>query len=134
MRPDRMTTKSREAFQDAIDRAGRFGNPELQPEHLLAAMLEQDGGVAAPLFQKAGGDVSALKAAVARKLEGFPKVSGGAEPGLSRRALEVIRRADDEAKKLKDDYISVEHYVLAMARHDKDVTALLEQQGGIGYD
>jgi ATP-dependent Clp protease ATP-binding subunit ClpB len=134
MRPERMTTKSREAFQDAIDRAGRFGNPELQPEHLLAAMLEQEGGVAGPLFQKAGGDLSALKAAVARNLDGFPKVSGGAEPGLSRRALEVIRRADDEAKKLKDEYISVEHYVLAMARHDRDVMSLLEQQGGIGYD
>jgi ATP-dependent Clp protease ATP-binding subunit ClpB len=50
MRPERMTTKSREAFQDAIDRASRLGNPELQPEHVLAAALEQEGGVAAPLL------------------------------------------------------------------------------------
>ena len=57
MRPDRMTTKSREAFQEALGRASRAGNPELQPEHLLAAMLEQDGGVAAPLLQKAGADL-----------------------------------------------------------------------------
>jgi ATP-dependent Clp protease ATP-binding subunit ClpB len=134
MRPERMTTKSREAFQDAVDRAGRFGNPELQPEHLLAAMLDQDGGVAAPLFQKAGGDVAALRESVAKKIQGFPKVSGGAEPGLSRRSLEVIRRADDEAKKLKDDYISVEHYLLAMARHDREVAALFEQQGGINAE
>jgi ATP-dependent Clp protease ATP-binding subunit ClpB len=134
MRPDRMTTKSREAFRDASERASRFGNPELVPEHLLAAMLDQEGGVAAPLLQKAGADVSGLRDSVARKIEGLPRVSGGAEPGLSRRALEVIRRADDEAKKLKDDFISVEHYVLAMAQHDRDVQALFEQQGGVGYE
>jgi ATP-dependent Clp protease ATP-binding subunit ClpB len=133
MRPERMTTKSREAFQTAADRASRFGNPELQPEHLLAAMLEQEGGVAAPLLQKAGADVSALRDAVARRVEGFPKVSGGAEPGLARRALEVIRRADDEAKKLKDEYVSVEHYLLAMAQHDREVGTLFGQFG-IDYD
>jgi ATP-dependent Clp protease ATP-binding subunit ClpB len=134
MRPDRMTTKSREAFQDAVDRASRLGNPELQPEHLLSAMLDQNGGVASPLLQKAGADVAVLRDAVARKIEGFPKVSGGAEPGLSRRTHEVIRRADDEAKKLKDEFISVEHYVLAMVRHDRDVAALLQQNGGISYE
>ncbi len=133
MRPERMTTKSREAFQEAASRASRFGNPELQPEHLLAAMLDQEGGVAAPLLQKAGADVSALREATARKVEGLPRVSGGAEPGLSRRALEVIRRAEDEAKKLKDDYVSVEHYVLAMAQHDREVSGLLEPFG-IGYE
>ena len=72
MRPDRMTTKSREAFQDGIARASRFGNPELQPEHLLAAMIDQEGGVGGPLLQKAGADASALRAAVARKVEGLP--------------------------------------------------------------
>jgi ATP-dependent Clp protease ATP-binding subunit ClpB len=129
MRPDRMTTKSREAFQDAADRASRAGNPELQPEHLLAAMLDQEGGVGAPIVQKAGADVSALRAAVEQKLEKYPRVSGGAEPGLSRRALEVIRKADDEAKKLKDDYVSVEHYLLAMAQHDREIAAVFEQNG-----
>ncbi len=133
MRPERMTTKSREAFQDALDRASRFGNPELQPEHLLSAMLDQDGGVASPLLQKAGVDVSALRDAVARRVEGFPKVSGGAQPNLSRRALEVIRRADDEAKKLKDEYVSVEHYLLAMAQHDREIAGLFEQFG-VGYE
>jgi ATP-dependent Clp protease ATP-binding subunit ClpB len=133
MRPDRMTTKSREAFQDAADRASRSGNPELQPEHLLAAMLDQEGGVAAPLLQKAGADVSALRSAVAQRLEKYPRVSGGAEPGLSRRALEIIRKADDEAKKLKDDFVSVEHYLLAMAQFDREVQGLFEQ-AGINYE
>ncbi len=134
MRPDRMTTKSREAFQEAIDRASRAGHPELQPEHLLAAMLDQDGGVGRPLVQKAGADAEALTSAVARKVEGYPRVSGGAQPGLSRRTLEVIRKAEDEAKQLKDDYVSVEHYVLAMARHDRDIAGLLEASGGLTYE
>ena len=134
MRPDRMTTKSREAFQDAIDRASRSGNPELQPEHLLLAMLEQDGGVGAPLLQKAGADVKALGSAVEKRVEGFPHVSGGAQPGMSRRTLEVIRKADDEAKQLKDEYVSVEHYVLTMARHDREIETLLEQYGGVRYE
>ena len=134
MRPDRMTTKSREAFQDALDRASRFGNPELAPEHLLAAMLEQEGGVAGPLLQKAGADVGSLREGLARKVQDLPRVTGGAEPGLSRRTLEVIRRADDEAKQLKDEYISVEHYVLAMAKHDREVAALFQQNGAVGYE
>ena len=134
MRPERMTTKSREAFQDGIDRASRFGNPELQPEHWLAAMLDQDGGVAAPLLQKAGVDVPALRESLAKRIEGFPRVSGGAQPALSRRSLELVRRADDEAKKLKDDYVSVEHYVLAAAQHDRDTMSLFEQHGGVNYE
>jgi ATP-dependent Clp protease ATP-binding subunit ClpB len=129
-----MTTKSREAFQDALDQASRFGNPELQPEHLLAAMLEQEGGVAAPLLQKAGADLAALKAAVAKRVESLPRVSGGAQPGLSRRTLEIVRRADDEAKQLKDDFVSVEHYLLAAAKHDRESAALFEQSGGVGYE
>jgi ATP-dependent Clp protease ATP-binding subunit ClpB len=134
MRPDRMTTKSREAFQDAIDRASRFGNPELVPEHLLVSMLDQEGGVASPLLQKAGVDVSALREATASKVEGLPRATGGAEPGLSRRTLEVIRRADDEAKQLKDEYVSVEHYLLAMVRHDREIGALLRQHGGVDHE
>jgi ATP-dependent Clp protease ATP-binding subunit ClpB len=130
-----MTTKSREAFQVAIERAGRFGNPEVQPEHLLVAMLAQEGGVAAPLLQKAGSDIAALTESVAKRVEGFPRVTGGAEPGLSRRTLEVVRRADDEAKSLKDEFVSVEHYVLAMAKHDRAVMAILSQHGGgLGYE
>jgi ATP-dependent Clp protease ATP-binding subunit ClpB len=129
-----MTTKSREAFQEGLARASRYGNPELQPEHLLSAMLEQEGGVAGPLLQKAGADASALRSAVATKVGGLPRVTGGAEPSLSRRTLEIIRRAEDEAKQLKDDYVSVEHYVLAMARHDRDMMGLFEQNGGITYE
>jgi ATP-dependent Clp protease ATP-binding subunit ClpB len=134
MRPERMTTKSREAFQSAIDRASRLGNPQVQPEHVIAAMLEQEGGIAGPLLQKAGVDLDALRAALTSKIEALPRATGGAEPGLARQTLELIRRADDEAKQLKDEYVSVEHYLLAAVKHDKDLGALLLQQGGVTHE
>ncbi len=129
-----MTSKSQEALRDALDRASRRGNPELLPEHLLAALLEQDGGVAQPLLSKAGCDTDALGRLLEQKLEALPRVTGGAEPTLSRRTLEILRKAEDEAKSLKDDYVSVEHFVLAMAKHDRDIAGLLERTGGISYE
>ena len=81
MRPDRLTTKSQEAVRDALARAGRSGNPEVTPEHLLLAMLAQEDGVAHPLIQKAGGDLSALTRAVESKLTGLPRVTGARSQG-----------------------------------------------------
>jgi ATP-dependent Clp protease ATP-binding subunit ClpB len=65
-----MTSKSQEAFRAALDRTSRRGNPELLPEHLVAALLDQEGGVAQPLLSKAGSDTSALAKLVEQKLEG----------------------------------------------------------------
>jgi ATP-dependent Clp protease ATP-binding subunit ClpB len=129
-----MTTKSQEAIRDAIDAASRKGSPELYPEHLLLAVLAQDGGVGGPLVQKAGGDVEAIAKAVTLRVEGFPRVAGAGEPGLSRRLLDVVRKAEDEAKTLKDDFTSVEHFVLAMAKHDREIQGLFEKSGGVTYD
>ncbi len=134
MRPDRMTTKSQEAFRDALDLASRRGNPELVPEHLVLAILAQDGGIGLPLFQKAGGDPAALQREMEGYVEKLPRVTGGAEPGLSRRTLEVVRKAEDEAKNLKDDFVSVEHFVLALAKHDREVQGRFELAGGVTYD
>jgi len=134
MRPDRLTTKSQEAVRSAMDAAGRHGNPEVSPELLLLAMLAQDDGVARPLIQKAEGDVDALVQSLEKKAQSLPRVTGGAQPGLSRRTLEVFRKAEDEAKSLKDDFVSVEHFVLAMARHDRDLQGLFEAAGGLTYD
>ena len=134
MRPDRMTTKSQEAFRDALGLASRRGNPELVPEHLVRAMLEQEGGVAVPLIQKAGGDAAALERRLDNHLEGLPRVTGGAEPRLSRRTLDAVRRAEDEAKTLKDDYVSVEHCLVALAKHDREISGGLEAYGGVTED
>jgi ATP-dependent Clp protease ATP-binding subunit ClpB len=133
MRFDRMTTKSQEALRDAFDRASRAGNPELIPEHVLLSILEQKEGVGAPLLQKAGADVKAIVAAVQDRTRELPKVSGGAEPSLSRRATLFLQKAEDEAKGLKDEYVSVEHFLLAGAKHERDVRELFGRHG-VDYD
>jgi ATP-dependent Clp protease ATP-binding subunit ClpB len=129
-----MTTKSQEAFRASADIAARRGNPEILPEHLIRAMLEQDGGIAAPLFQKAGGDPTALARRVDAHLDKLPRVSGGAEPTLSRRTLEALRKAEDEAKTLKDEFLSVEHLMLGLAKGDRDAQAAFESAGGVNYE
>ena len=134
MRPDRLTTKSQEALRVGAEAASRRGNPELTPEHVVGAMLAQDEGVARPLFQKAGGDVAQLESQIARRVEGYPRVSGGAEPSLSRRTNDMLRKADDEANQLKDDFVSVEHFILALAKSDRELMAVFELAGGVTYD
>jgi ATP-dependent Clp protease ATP-binding subunit ClpB len=135
MRPDRMTTKSQEAFREASELAARAGNPELVPEHLMKAMLAQDGGIALPLFQKAGGDPATLDQRLDAYLAKLPKVGGSnAEPSLSRRTVEVFRKAEDEAKALKDDYVSVEHFVLSLAKNDREMMSAFEASGGVTAD
>src|SRR5258708_7779793 len=133
MRMDRMTLKSQEALRAAVDLASRRGNPEVLPEHILFAALTQDGGIAAPLVQKAGAAPQALAKAFEERIDGLPKVTGGAEPALSSRGLKVLQRAEDEAKALKDDYVSVEHLLLGAAKHDRDVQAVLDRNG-LSYD
>jgi ATP-dependent Clp protease ATP-binding subunit ClpB len=100
----------------------------------MLAMLAQEGGVALPLFQKAGGDADALERRMQAYLEALPRTTGIAEPSLSRRTMEVLRRAEDEAKNLKDDFVSVEHFVLALAKQDREIAAMFELSGGVTYD
>ena len=127
MRIDRLTTKSREAIQEAQSLAGKRGNPEIIPEHVLRALLDQEGGVARPMLQKAGADLGALERSIDQHLAGLPKQSGGSEPSISRRTLAMFNAAEDEAKALKDSYVSVEHLLLALMKHDKDAAGHFEK-------
>src|ERR1041385_9215435 len=129
MQPDRLTSKSQDAVRSAIERATRNGNPELVPEHLLVAILEQRDSIGSPLVERAGAAPGALRRELEQKLEGLPKVSGGSQPGLSRRANALFQKAEDEAKALKDDFVSVEHFVLAAAKSDKDIQAVFDRHG-----
>jgi ATP-dependent Clp protease ATP-binding subunit ClpB len=133
MRMDRMTLKSQEALRTAVDLASRRGNPEVFPEHILYAVMTQEDGVGPPLVQKAGADPGAVAEAFLDRLGTFPKVSGGAEPALSSRGLKLLQRAEDEAKSLKDDFISVEHFLLAAAKIDRDAQAIFDRNG-LSYD
>ncbi|MBN2192765.1 MAG: ATP-dependent chaperone ClpB [Polyangiaceae bacterium] len=133
MQLDHFTNKSQEVLRIAADDAMRRGNPEVIPEHVLGAVLDQEGGVGRPVLERLGVDVKGLITALGERVAGLPRVSGGAQPQLGRRALALLRDAEDEAKKLKDDFISVEHFLLAAARHDKDVQAVFDRHG-VSYE
>src|SRR5436853_1830217 len=115
---NKLTQKSQEALQSAQTKALRYGNQEADGEHLLLALLEQPEGLVPRLLARMEAPTEALKAEVERELSRRPKVSGpGAEAGkiyLTQRLQQILIRAEDEAKRLKDEYVSVEHLLLAM--------------------
>ncbi|MDX6484013.1 MAG: ATP-dependent Clp protease ATP-binding subunit ClpB, partial [Gaiellaceae bacterium] len=106
---NKLTTKSQEAVAQAQELARRAGNPEIYPEHLLLALLEQE------LPRQLVPDPAALRAEAEAKLATKPSAQGGAQqPRVSRAFSQVLDRASDEAKKLEDDYVSTEHLLLAL--------------------
>jgi ATP-dependent Clp protease ATP-binding subunit ClpB len=129
-----MTIKAQEAFRDAGEMARRLGNPVVNDAHLLSALIQQPEGVVQPLLQKAGVNVARLADEVQREIGRFPKQEGsGAEPTLSRELHRVFDRAEDDARKLGDAYVSTEHLLLALAE-EKGASArtLLSGQGVSG--
>ena len=111
---DRLTVKSAEALNEAIALARRAGNPLVYDLHLLSALLSQDEGIVVPILQKLGLNVTQLREQVDREMARFPKQSS-AQPSLSREMNQILDKAEDEAKALKDEYISTEHLLLALA-------------------
>src|SRR3954462_7387700 len=111
--PDRLTVKAGEAFNEAINVARVNGNPLLYDLHLLAALLDQDESIVVPVLQKAGVNVTALREAVRREMDRYPKQSN-AQPSVSRELNQVFDKAEAEAKTLGDQYVSTEHILLAL--------------------
>ncbi len=123
LRPERLTLKAQEAFRDASEDARRRGNPVLNDSHLFAALLAQEEGVVQPLLQKAGLNIAALREEVERELARLPRQEGATgEPTFSRELHKVFDRAEEEAKALKDAYVSTEHLILGLA-DEKGTTA-----------
>ncbi|HZB71338.1 MAG TPA: Clp protease N-terminal domain-containing protein, partial [Acidimicrobiales bacterium] len=132
--PNRWTVKTQEAFNAALDAARRANAPEVTPDHLLGALLEAGEGVVVPLLQKVGVDPRVLRQQVAERIGRAPKVHGGADPTLGRALRDVLERADAERTSLRDDYLSTEHVVLAMAdlvgaTHEELLAALQAVRG-----
>ncbi|MCS6800193.1 MAG: AAA family ATPase, partial [Myxococcota bacterium] len=133
MRLDRLTSRTREALQAAVEAATSAGHPELLPEHLLLALFEQREGLATPLAQKAGADVGALTGELRERVGRLPRVTGGAEPGLGRRLRELLTAAWKETEALKDEYTSAEHVLLAVHAARDELARLLVARG-LGRD
>ncbi len=114
MNMDKLTQKSHEALQEAHSAALRHGHSEADVEHLLLALLQQEQGILPRILGRMEVDARELKAGLETGLEKLPRVSGpGAEIHFSRRLQEVLARAEEEARQLKDEFVSVEHLVLA---------------------
>jgi ATP-dependent Clp protease ATP-binding subunit ClpB len=117
MRLEKFTEKAQEALQQAAELARDRGQQAVEPEHLLLALLSQDEGVGRTLLERAGVSVQALEPAIVSAVENFPKVSGGGPPFISPSLNTSLEQAEKEAERLKDEYISTEHLVLALADH-----------------
>jgi ATP-dependent Clp protease ATP-binding subunit ClpB len=117
MQADRFTIKSQEAIQAAQRLAEGRRNPQLTPEHLLAVLLESDAGVVVPVLDKLGADSRAVRAELNAALDALPTVTGeSAEPaGASNELVQVLRAAEQAMSKLRDEYVSTEHLLLALA-------------------
>ncbi|HKY72094.1 MAG TPA: Clp protease N-terminal domain-containing protein, partial [Nitrospira sp.] len=117
---NRMTIKLQEALQTASSHAMRRGHQGMDVEHVLLAFLDQEGGIAPALFEQAGVSVPAVRQAAEQGLGKLPQVQGaGGGPGqlhLTPRLNQVLTKAEDEQRALKDDFLSVEHVLLAMVQ------------------
>ncbi|HWE34206.1 MAG TPA: ATP-dependent chaperone ClpB [Solirubrobacteraceae bacterium] len=119
MQPDRFTIKSQEAIQAAQRLADERRNPQTTPEHLLAVLLEQPEGIVVPVLRKLGVDPAVVRASVNGALEALPKLSGAGheQTNPSNELIQVLGAAESEMRALKDEYVSTEHLLLALAEH-----------------
>jgi ATP-dependent Clp protease ATP-binding subunit ClpB len=132
MDPNRLTVKTQEALHDAQTTALRLGHTELDTEHLLLALLEQRDGLIPRLLAGADVDTGALRNALQQALERRPRVSGpgsSSQIGMTRALAQVLDAAEQEAERLKDEYVSVEHVLLAMLSTDSGAARILRQHG-----
>jgi ATP-dependent Clp protease ATP-binding subunit ClpB len=135
MDPSHLTQKSTEALHDAQTKALRFGHTEVDGEHLLLALLDQAGGIAPRLLSQAGADPDRLRTALEAELARRPRVSGpGVSPGqvrVTQRLSRLLDAAQQEANRLKDEYVSVEHLLLALLAEGPTTAAgrLLQADG-----
>ena len=115
MRLDRFTEKAQEALQEAAELARQTGNQAVEPEHLLLALVGQEDGVGRTLLERAGAPVQGLQPALVSAIERLPKVRGAGQPYLGESLSKSLDTAEREAERLKDEYISTEHLLLALA-------------------
>src|ERR687892_428138 len=117
MQADRFTVKSQEALAAAQLLAGARRNPEVAPPHLLLALLEQEGGIVVPVLRRAGADPERVRRRAGEAADLLPTVTGHAEatPALGSPLIDLLKRADDEARGMGDEYVSAEHLLLALA-------------------
>src|SRR5438034_2563343 len=134
MQADRFTIKSQEALQAATALAPGRNNTETQPGHLLLALLEQPESVVLPVLRKLGAQPDSIRRELNASLDRLPTITAGArEPGTSRELMDVLRAAEREAGKLRDEYISTEHILLALTAAQGGKAAAVLKRNGVSH-
>ena len=128
---DKLTRKSQDALSEAVKRASAAGNPNVDGLHLLAALIEQDGGTAAPLLRAVGADPAAVLGSAGRLLARLPSASGAtlSAPEASRPLLAALATAGRRAKEMSDEYVSTEHLLVGLASDGGQAATVLRGAG-----
>ncbi len=126
---DKLTLKAQESMQAAQDMAGKHHHQQMEVEHLLLALIEQAEGIIVPILKKLGADPSRIKGDVQEALNRLPKVEGLVQAYLSPRLGKLFEKAEQEAERLKDEYVSTEHLLIAAADGDGPSRDILARHG-----
>jgi ATP-dependent Clp protease ATP-binding subunit ClpB len=128
---DKLTRKSQEALSAAVKHAASEGNPHVDALHLLAALIEQDGGTAGPLLRAVGADPAAVQAQTRDQIGKLPSAAGATvnAPDMSRPLLSTLATAGKRARELRDEYVSTEHLLVGLATDGGAAAAILRQAG-----
>src|SRR3954447_11150606 len=129
MKPDRFTIKTQEAVSAAISLAASRNNPQVVSAHLLAALLDQDETAVRPVLGKLGAQVQGVRADTQTEIDKLGTLSTAAEPTTSGEIQTVLRGAESEMSALHDEYISVEHLLLALTQVQDPAGEVLRRQG-----
>jgi len=129
MKLDRFTLKAQEALQSAQAIAEENHQSEITPEHLLLTLIEQKDGIGSPLLRRVGADINVMRNAVREKIGEYPKVYGGHQTYTSSSLNEILRDAQQESIQMKDEYVGIEHILIALSKQDSFVGRLLRENG-----
>jgi ATP-dependent Clp protease ATP-binding subunit ClpB len=129
MQLERFTLKAQEALAAAQRLAQERGHAQLEPEHLAAALLDQDGGLAVPILERIGANHAALRAEIEKRLEYFSTVHGTTQLGLARETQAALDAAQAEADKMKDAYVSTEHVLMGLTANKAWLGDTLKRHG-----
>src|SRR6202048_1158481 len=130
----KMTVRAQEAVQSAQEVAASHENQQIEPAHLLAALIAQADGVVSPLLARLGIRSEQLSQELEREMSRLPRVTGFAQQNMSRTLNDVLERAFKEAENFKDEYVSTEHMFLAIAGQDRDPAGQLLKRHGASHD
>jgi len=129
MRPDKFTAKMQEALNAALDLASKNDNPEITCEHFVLALLGQAEGLARPILEKLGVSIPSLESRLREKLAGIAKVRGGTQPIFSNELRKTLDASEEEMAKLKDEFLSAEHFLVALLGTGSAAAKLLKESG-----